>query len=135
MSNLSDAAELLVLDWLLGTGNPNRPAAHALGITTVAVTDSMTGATVTEPPAANGYSRQDCPFDAAAAGQAQNTAIEEFGPNTNVDWGTIISFFIADSLTFGAGGIVVYGNLTTPRAVAVDDVLQFAANAITVTAD
>lgn len=134
MSELSDAAELLVLDWLLGTGTPTRPAASALCLDTTTITDADTGATISEPPDANGYDRQTCAFGAAAAGSASNSALESFGPNITTNWGTITDFCICDTLTYASGGMVVFSPLDVAKAVTVGDTLEFAIGAVVVTA-
>lgn len=135
MAELSDAAELLVLDWLLTTGTPTRPAASALALDTTTITDVDTGVTITEPPDANGYDRQVVVWNAAAAGASTNNGVETFGPCITTNWGSITDFCVVDSATYNVGGIVVFSALDTPRTINIDDSLQFADTAITVTAD
>ncbi|MDH3233762.1 MAG: hypothetical protein OEQ29_09540 [Alphaproteobacteria bacterium] len=135
MAELSNAAELLVLDWILTTGSPTRPAASALALDTTTITDADTGATITEPPDANGYDRQVVTWNAASAGSADNSSAETFGPCITTNWGSITDFAVVDSATYGAGGVVVFSALTTPRTINIDDSLQFAAGSVVVTAD
>jgi len=135
MAELSNAAEILVLDWILTTGTPTRPAASALALDTTTITDTDTGVLGTEPPDANGYDRQVVAWDAAAAGAAANTAVETFGPCITTNWGSITDFAVVDSATYNVGGLVVFSALDTPRTINIDDSLQFAAAAISVTAD
>jgi hypothetical protein len=47
----------------------------------------------------------------------------------------VTDFCVVDVTTFGAGGIVVFSALDTPRTINIDDSLQFADTSITVTAD
>ncbi len=135
MAELSNAAELLVLDWLLTTGTPTRPAASAIALDTTTIGDADTGATITEPPDANGYDRQVVIWNAAAAGAADNNGVETFGPCITTNWGSITDFCIVDNATYATGGIVVFSALDTARVINIDDSLQFADQAITVTAD
>ena len=135
MAELSNAAELLVLDWLLTTGTPTRPAASALALDTTTITDTDTASTITEPPDANGYDRQVVAWDAAAAGAAVNTAAEVFGPCITTNWGSITDFAVCDNATYATGGIVVFSALDTARTINIDDSLNFAIGAISVTAD
>ncbi len=134
MAQLSDAAEILVLDWILVTGSPTRPAASALALDTTTISDTDTGVTIGEPPDANGYDRQVVAWDAADSAGADNTALESFGPNITSDWGSITDFGVVDTATYNSGGLVVFAALDTARAMTVDDTLEFAAGAITVTA-
>lgn len=135
MAELSDAAELLVLDWILGTGTPTRPAASALALDTTTISDTDTGATITEPPDANGYDRQVVAWNAAAAGAATNNGAETFGPCITTNWGLVTDFCVVDTATYVTGGIVVFSALDTSRTINIDDSLQFADTAITVTAN
>lgn len=135
MAELSNAAELLVLDWILTTGTPTRPAASALALDTTTISDTDTGATITEPPDGDGYDRQVVVWNTAAAGAATNNGVETFGPCTGTNWGSVTDFCVVDSATFGAGGVVVFSALDTARTINIDDSLQFADTAISVTAD
>ncbi len=135
MAELSNAAEILVLDWILTTGTPTRPAASALALDTTTISDTDTGATITEPPDGDGYDRQVVAWNAAAAGAATNNGVETFGPCVGTNWGSVTDFCVVDSATFGAGGVVVFSALDTSRTINIDDSLQFADTAISVTAD
>lgn len=135
MTELSNSAELLVLDWILTTGNPTRPAASALALDTTTITDADTGATISEPPDANGYDRQVVTWNAASGGSADNSSAETFGPNITSNWGTITDVAVVDNATYNAGNVVVFTPLDTSRTINVDDSLNFAAGSITVTAN
>lgn len=135
MAELSNSAELLVLDWILTTGTPTRPAASALALDTTTISDTDTGSTITEPPDANGYDRQVVTWNAAAAGAATNSSQETFGPCITTNWGLITDFCVVDNSTYNAGNVVVFSPLDTARTINIDDSLQFAAAAISVTAN
>lgn len=73
--NLTDDAEVLVLDWVNGVGSPTRPAAPLkLALMTANGSDSAGGTEVV----GGSYVRQDVAIDAAAAGAASNTSIIVF---------------------------------------------------------
>lgn len=135
MAELSDAAELLVLDWLLTTGSPTRPAASALLLDTTTISDTDTASSVTEPPDGDGYDRQVIAWNAAASGAADNNGAEVFGPCVGTNWGSVTDFAVADNATFNTGGIVVFSALDNPRVINIDDSLNFADQSITVTAN
>lgn len=135
MAELSNAAELLVLDWILTTGTPTRPAASALALDTTTISDTDTGATISEPPDANGYDRQVVTWNAAAAGAATNSSAETFGPNITTNWGSITDVAVCDTATYASGGVVVYTALDTARTINIDDSLNFATSSISVTAN
>lgn len=135
MAELSDAAVILVLDWLLTTGSPTRPAASILCLDTTTISDTDTGSTITEPPDGDGYDRQVIAWNGAAAGTADNNGAETFGPCTGTNWGSVTDFCITDLVTYNAGGVVVFTPLDSARVINIDDSLNFADQSITVTAD
>lgn len=134
MAGLSDAAELLALDWLFGAGSPTRPVGQFLALTTGAISDSDTGSNLggSTEPSGNGYARPATAFDAAAAGATANTALESFTASGG-NFGTITDFAICDAVTLG--GMIGFAVLDTARTVNDGDTLEFAAGAIDVTLD
>ena len=133
MAELSDAAEILVLDWIMGGAIPTRPAAQYLALTTGTISDAETGTNLgtSSEISGNGYARPVCAFDAAAAGATGNSALETFTASGG-NWGTILDFAICDAVT--TGGCIVFSALDTSRVVNDGDTLEFAAAAIQVTA-
>ena len=95
--------------------------------------------TGTEVANANGYARQSVTFSAAAtlAGVTTSSNTNEvlFPLCTTSNWGTIQSIGIWDSGTHGAGNLLWYGALTSPKLVEVDDQLRFAIGAIDLSMD
>ena len=94
---------------------------------------------IAEPPTSDGYARVQVTFGAvggATSGPATisgPSAATTFGPNTNVNWGSIGYFGIYDAST--SGNLLFWGSLTATVSIAVNDQFQFAASAITLQAD
>lgn len=120
----SNYAENLVLQFFLGTNAPTRPANLYIALCTVAVTDSDSGSTLTEPSSANGYARyQSDPGDTRwlrpGDGTASNSVqIGTFGPAT-ASWGTISHFAICTAAT--GGQVIWHGAFSTAKAVGTGD--------------
>lgn len=127
----SDYLELEILDHVLGQGARNyTPATNLYLALGTAASDSSF--TELETPGSNGYSRQAITFAAAAAGSAASSNAQTFGPATS-DWANATVFAIYDATTLG--NVIYYGNLTTARDAAVDDSIEFASGAVTVSED
>lgn len=76
-----------------------------------------TGGNVTEPETAAGYARVELnslgePVD----GLVTNQQAINFNESTN-GWGIVTHFVVYDSNEAGAGNLLMYGALTTPRTV------------------
>jgi hypothetical protein len=113
-------------------------ASHFFGISTaVATVAGITGAT--EPPTANGYSRytftnnQTTHWSHSAGSGTHNDETIVFGANTNTDWGTIRSIFIADSGTRDAGNVLWYYNFPVPFVVQIGATITFAIGSVVIT--
>lgn len=129
MPGFSDAVEVKVLDDITGVSSYTVTAPTYLALTTVAVTDSMTAATITEA-GYTGYARKSVASgDWAAAvspgGTKANTNTLTFaactaGSSTVIGWALVSS-------SSGAGDVIMYGTCTstvisttqTPATVAV----------------
>jgi hypothetical protein len=114
MAGFSDATELLVLDSVFGDGTTNLFTAPTyLALTTVAVAETDTAATITE---ANytGYARKAlaaADMSAAAAGSKTNSAAQVFagctaGTSTVIGWAVV-------STASGAGTVIMFGTCTS----------------------
>jgi hypothetical protein len=132
MSNLTDYAEKLALDFLMNTQSATRPTSWFLALHTGA--PGETGGS-NELATGSNYARQTSTWVAAAsgAGSTTNSNTITFGPSTTSNWGTISSLTIWDNGTIGAGNCLWQGNLSTARVITVGDSLQFAAGAISLT--
>ena len=91
------------------------PTKYYIGLSKTAPNE--TGGNVTEPETAAGYARVELnslgePVD----GLVTNQQAINFNESTN-GWGTVTHFVVYDSNEVGAGNLLMYGALTTPRTV------------------
>lgn len=132
MSAASDYLEGQIRAHLFRTASFTKPTVLAICLCTAAPNDASTGATIVEPPDGDGYDRQtlnplDANWTAASAtdGLTDNASAIVFGPCTGTNWGSITHFAICDSATYGAGNMLVYGPVATPRTIEVGDTFTF----------
>ena len=105
---------------------------------TSAVTNTQTGATVTECSNANGYVRQAVnPSNSnwsisTVSGYivATNVNAITFPVATGSGWGTVVGIALVDSATYGSGNVVVFGSIAS-QTVAVNNQVVFNAGSIT----
>jgi hypothetical protein len=67
-------------------------------------------------------------FGALSSGNIDNVGAITF-PTATADWGYVSGVAIVDSGTYGAGQMLMYGRLATPRAVQTNDTVSFAIGA------
>lgn len=132
-NSLGNAGERLALNAASGQS----PAANRyIALYTNNVAADGTG---TEVANANGYQRTAVTFSAAATvggvTSTSNDAEVLFPLCTTANWGNIQSIGIWTSQTWGAGDLIWYGTLTSPKLVEVDDQLRFAIGAVDLTMD
>jgi hypothetical protein len=120
-----------LLDAVLRNVAYSSPAAVYAALYTVAPTPTTSG---TEVVTSGGtlYNRVAATFSAAAAGATSNSGAVTF-PIAGASWGTVVSAAITDNATPGAGNILYFGALGTPKTVGVGDQLNFAISAISIT--
>ena len=102
-------------------------SANALGLSTAVLSDSSTGTTVTEPSGGS-YARLSLNAPGGAS-PAWASISGNQGSNANIwqlalasaGWGTVVSAFIADSATAGAGNILIYDNGVADQTVGTGD--------------
>ena len=100
-------------------------------LTTVIITDSMTGSTITEH-SGDGYARKQVnvnggsspTWDLAASGIVDNTDNVDIGPATGA-WGTVVALGIVDAAA--AGNLLLYDNGVADQAVGDGDTVRFPA--------
>ena len=131
MANISVSMQKSLLDWACGGATPTRPGAQFAGL----ATGAPTSAASSEIATGSGYVRQTMVFGAAGtpsgSGTVTNNANVTFGPFSTAQ--SITGIFIADTVSSGAGTMLFFGNLTTPRTVGSGDSLVVASAALTIT--
>lgn len=134
MAGFSDAVENKVLDHVFGDGTYTVTSPVYLALTTVAVTDSMTGSTITE---ANytGYSRlaiNATDMNAASGGSKTNGNALTF-PACTAGSSTVIGFAICSAST--GGDVILYGTLPSVTISTTQTPATIAVGALTATLD
>jgi hypothetical protein len=133
MGSKSDAYELDVLRATTGQATTiltTTPIVPWIALFTVAPTDSAAGTEVT----GGSYARHNSAgkWAAPAAGAVSTNAICAF-PTATVNWGTVVAFAIMTASS--AGSMLMWGALTTSKAVNSGDTASFASAALTLTED
>ena len=127
-------AENKLLEHLVGKGSFTMPSGPYLALFTVAPTDED-GTGGTEATLGN-YARITCPgtnWGAAADGEIANNAAIEFAECSGAGWGEINGFALFDAIT--TGNMLIWGEVTTPKTIAIGDTAKFAIGDLTVTLD
>ena len=139
MSAMSDYLEGQLRAHVFRTNSYTKPTTLRVALATAATTDAQTGATLTEVANSNAYARTgpnplDANWTAASStdGLTDNAAAITF-PTATGSWGTVTHCMIVDSATHGAGNSIVHGSLSASKAVAINDIFEFAAGALDVT--
>ena len=104
------------------------PATMWIGLSTVVLTPASTGATVTEPTAM-GYARvsftnNKTNWTTSTTASLENDVAIVF-PESSGIWGEIVSIFIADVTTVGAGNVWWYYNLNPTITVGDNTTVTF----------
>ena len=122
MNNLSDYAEIKVLDHILKTAAYTPATNLYVGFSTADPLD--TGLGIAEP-SGNNYARVVCnTFDVAAGRATSNTGVITFNLASGA-WGTITHWFISDALT--GGNMIAYGQFTESKVVVSGNIPTIAA--------
>ncbi|MER5843714.1 hypothetical protein ABT099_26165 [Streptomyces prasinus] len=120
--SLSNTAENLTLDWVLGVGTPTRPTMPLkVALVTANGTDTAAGTEV----AGGSYARQNLSVAAAVNGATSNSADLAW---TGLPAATVVGVEIWDSS--GAPVRLWYGPLTASRTVAAGDELKLTAGSL-----
>lgn len=94
---------------------PAMPTKYYIGLSTTA--PSIEGTGVNEPSTDAGYSRVELTsLSEPVDGVVSNTLAINFDEST-ATWGTITHFVIYDTKGADSGNLLMYGELSTPRAV------------------
>jgi hypothetical protein len=139
MGSFTNFMELELLDMVFGGESYTIPSFFYLGLSKTAIDDD--GTNITEPDSANGYQRVELTNDmttwqiaeiSEGNGRKVNDIEIEF-PEATADWGVIVDFFIADSLT--GGNILGYGSLDEQREIIQGDIAKFLRETLIITLD
>lgn len=123
-----------ILNYLFGktdlTANPNT---LYVGLSTTTIGADGTGCTepTTGAYARVGVANNKTTFSVASSGTLTNSIAVTF-PESTASWGTITYVFLAAAGTTGVNDIWYFEALPTPKAVASQTTVSFAAGAITV---
>lgn len=132
MAGMSNAVENKVLDHLLGGTTYDPPDTLVLALTTVAVTETDTGATITKA-GYTGYTdfalTHATHWAAASSGSKANGAAIGFPQNGGVTTSTVIGFAVLNGTD-----VVVYGTVPS-SAIGPNVTPEFAIGDLIVTAD
>ena len=105
-------------------------------------TPNETGGNFLEPVASSGYIRKEIANDKTTWTNAttgdpssiHNDIAIEFAIASG-GWDTVTHFGIYDSGTIGAGHLLVWSDLDTPKPITINDTASFAANELVITLD
>lgn len=134
MGSFADYLEDALLDHVFGSGEGKtltytQPDKY-IALCTVAVTDTATGSTITEPSSPSYARKVMATWDVSSAGATENTNDILFAQAT-ASWGTILDFAICDAST--VGNCLCYGALTISKSVASGDTPKFATGDLDIT--
>ena len=143
MANFSNYYESGILNYLFrsNTNNFVKPLNLSVALCTNIPVKTQTGATIPELPNANGYARANLGAPAnsifseintsnpASSGNIQNSNVISF-PAATADQGMVSGVAICDSGVYGAGQVIVYAALATPRDIKSGDVYNFNASTL-----
>lgn len=131
MGSLSDYAELELLDHVFNAAY-SPVATLYLALATATITDSDTGATITEVPDSNNYARATIAFGSAASRIITQSGAVTFNQASGA-WGTVTDWAILDSNTHGAGNMLAYGAFASGKSIVSGNTPSVADASITVT--
>ncbi|MEU2446044.1 MULTISPECIES: phage tail fiber protein [Streptomyces] len=121
--NLTNTAENLALDWILGTGTPTRPTAPLrVALVTANGSDASAGTEVT----GGSYARKNLSVAAAVNGATSNSADLVW---TGMPAATVVGVEVWDSA--GTPVRLWYGALAASRTVLAGDELRIPAGSLT----
>lgn len=125
--NISDPAELLMLDWINGVGTPTRPTTPLkCRLMTANGSDSAAGTEVT----GGSYASQSVTFGAASAGSASNSGALTY---TSMPAATIVGVEIWDSA--GTPVRLWYGPLAANKTTNSGDTFSIAIGSLSTALD
>lgn len=140
MPNFSNYGESGVLEHLFRQATLAKPLI-SIALTATVPTETGTGGNIDEVPHDFGYARQvatgntvwsEPAQDGGGSGFISNNSTITFGPNVGTNWGWVSGVAIVDATGDGAGNMIMYGTLATPKLVSVGDTLTFSSGSLVV---
>ena len=138
MSAMSNFLEKKVLDHILNVTPYTAPTTLWVALftgTAASVRANLEAGTISDEVANSGaYARTAVTFNAATsgAGTSTNSADVTFTAASG-SWGTVTCVAIMDSGTYGAGNVLVYGELGTAKTITSGDIFKIPSGEITIT--
>jgi len=114
LGSLSNYAEDQLLQHVFNVAYTSVATVY-VALSTGTLTDTSTGASMSEVANANGYARTAVTFGAAALRKVMQSGAVTF-PQASGAWGTVTDWAIVDTNTYGAGNILAYGSFTASFA-------------------
>jgi len=134
MANLSDKMENDIIQHFLR--NTTKTPATAIYAALFTASTGLESNAPTAEVAGTAYTREAVTLTEATAGTSENTADVEF-PEATDDWGTVTHGALVDHVsntTWGTNvNVLLWGTLTTSKAIGTGDTFRFATGAIDVT--
>lgn len=135
MSNASNYLESGLLTHIFRTSSFSKPSTIAVGLTQNVPVDSDIGSTPNELANTGAYARVNvgAPSDSLwgppvqdsfGSGYLGNTSAITF-PTASANWGNTSGVIVTDSSTYGAGNILFWGAIPTPRNILANDTFSF----------
>jgi hypothetical protein len=114
----SDYLETIIQKLILSATAFTSPGTVALALSTAAYTDAATGASMNEVPNSNSYARVSqtnnvTNFPVVGANLPTTNATAFTFPTSTGAQGTILSAYLCDSATWGAGNVLVGADITS----------------------
>jgi len=139
--NMSDYLENAIFDHIFRTATFSKPTTLYVALCSGVPISSNTGANIPELANAGAYAR-------ATIGAPANTLFgaqpaDNYGGNNAVitftaasaNWAQVSGCAIVDSATYGAGNVLLWGALTTPKNVGTGDTFSFPVSGIQIRFD
>jgi hypothetical protein len=143
MAAMSDYLEDQIINHIFRSSTFSKPATIAIALCTAAPTAASTGSTIVEVANSGSYARVNlgAPNDSTwgdpsvGDGTTGNTGTITF-PQATANWNATVTYVaIVDSATYGAGNVLFWGALATPKTVTTGDTFQFDVDSLEITID
>ena len=136
MSAASNYLENALLDHVLKNSSYAQPSNLYLALfnnTSTITADNLEAGTLTDETSESGtaYGRKLVSFSEASGGTAATSATVTFEAAT-ANWGTITHVAVMDLDTVGAGNVLFWGAVTTPKTIETGDTFQVTSGNLTI---